>query len=225
MRYYPVNLDIQGRSCLVVGGGRVGARKVKTLLQCGAVVTVVSPEMTSDIAGLAAAGKITLEQRPYQSSDVKGRFLVIGATDDEVLNQRIHADAERLGLLCNIADRPAICNFTLPAIVRQGDFVMAISTAGKSPAFAKYIRQQLETQFGPEYGTLLDLMGAIRTRLLAEEHAPEVHKPLFEQLIHEDLLGLVRDGDSHRIDRLLERVLGPGFVFDELMSANRLPGE
>ncbi|BBO90196.1 bifunctional precorrin-2 dehydrogenase/sirohydrochlorin ferrochelatase [Desulfosarcina ovata] len=225
MRYYPVNLDIQGRSCLVVGGGRVGARKVKTLLQCGAVVTVVSPEMTSDITGLAAAEKITLERRPYRSSDVKGRFLVIGATDDEVLNQRIHADAERFQLLCNIADRPAICNFTLPAIVRQGDFVMAISTAGKSPAFAKYIRQQLETQFGPEYGTLLDLMGAIRTRLLAEEHAPEVHKPLFEQLIHEDLLGLVRDGDSHRIDRLLERVLGPGFVFDELMSANRLSGE
>ncbi|WP_157067423.1 precorrin-2 dehydrogenase/sirohydrochlorin ferrochelatase family protein [Desulfosarcina cetonica] len=177
MRYYPINLDIQGRPCLVVGGGRVGARKVKTLLQCGGAVTVVSPEATAGLATLAADGQIVLKQRSYRSSDMEGQFLVIGATDDEALNRRIHADAERFHILCNIADRPAICNFTLPAIVRRGDFMMAVSTAGKSPAFAKHIRQRLESEFGPEYGTLLELMGAIRTKLLAEAHAPEAHKP------------------------------------------------
>jgi len=225
MRYYPVNLDIQGRSCLVVGGGRVGARKVDTLLKCGATVTVVSPETTPTLARLAENGSIALKRREYRSSDVAGRFLVIGATDDERLNRQIHADAERLNLLCNIADRPEICNFTLPAIVRRGDFMMAISTAGKSPAFAKHMRQRLESQFGPEYGKLLDLMGAIRRKLLAEAHEPEAHKPLFERLIAGDLLELIKTGKKDRIDRLLETVLGPGYRYDQLMTANRQSGE
>lgn len=225
MRYYPVNLDIRGRACLVVGGGRVGARKVDTLLKCGAIVTVVSPEATSPLARLAEAGRIVLERREYRSSDVKGQFLVIGATDDERLNRQIHADAERLNLLCNIADRPEICNFILPAIVRRGDFMMAISTAGKSPAFAKHMRRRLEAQFGPEYGVLLDLMGAIRQKLLAEAHEPEAHKPLFERLIDGDLLELVKTGEKDRIDRLLEEVLGPGYRYEQLMTADRQPGE
>jgi len=225
MRYYPVNLDIRGRFCLVVGGGRVGARKVDTLLKCGAIVTVVSPDATSPLDRLAEAGRIVLERREYRSSDVKGQFLVIGATDDEGLNRQIHADAEGLGLLCNIADRPEICNFILPAIVRRGDFMLAISTAGKSPAFAKHMRQRLEAQFGPEYGKLLDLMGAIRQKLLAEAHEPEAHKPLFERLIAGDLLELVKTGEKDRIDRLLEEVLGPGYRYDQLMTAERQPGE
>jgi precorrin-2 dehydrogenase/sirohydrochlorin ferrochelatase len=225
MRYYPINLDIRGRSCLVVGGGRVGARKAATLLRCGGVVTVVSPEADPRLVQLSAEKAIRWKQRPYRPSDVQGMFLVIGATDDDALNRCIHADAERLNLLCNIADRPEICNFILPAVVRRGDFVVAISTAGKSPAFAKHIRQRLEIQFGPEYGTLLDLLGAVRTRLLAAAHEPEVHKPLFEQLIDADLLSLIKNKEIARIDRLLERVLGPGYRYDQLMSSDRQPGE
>lgn len=225
MRYYPVNLDIRDRRCLVVGGGQVGARKVKTLNECGAVVTVVSPEVSPALMQLDAEKAIILKQRPYRSSDVEGMFLVIGATDDESLNRRINADAERRNLLCNIADRPEICNFILPAIVRRGDFVMAISTAGRSPAFAKHIRKHLEAQFGPEYGTLLDLMGAIRAKLLAGAHEPEVHKPLFEQLITGDLLSLVKDKKIARIDQLLEKVLGPGYRYDQLMLSYRKSGE
>ncbi len=225
MRYYPVNLDIQNRNCLVVGGGRVGVRKVGTLVQCGASVTVVSPEVLPKIIQMAKEGDILLKTRPYRSSDLVGMFLVIGATDDEALNRRIHADAEAGNLLCNIADRPKICNFILPSIIQRGDFVMAISTAGKSPAFAKHVRKNLETRFGPEYGHLLDLMGAIRAGLLAEAHEPEVHKPLFEKLISEDMLTLVRENDIEQIDRLLERVLGPNYRYDELMSSNRQSGK
>ncbi len=225
MRYYPVNLDVRGRRCLVVGGGRVGARKVDTLIQCGAVVTVVSPEVSPALAKLAAEKSIRLQLRPYQSSDAEGMFLVIGATDDETLNRQVSADAERRNLLCNIADRPEICNFILPAIVRRGDFVLAISTAGKSPAYAKHIRRQLETQFGPEYGILLDLMGAIRAKLLADDHEPEAHKPLFERLIAGDLLALVKDQKIAQIDHLIESVLGPGYRYDQLMPTNREPRE
>jgi precorrin-2 dehydrogenase/sirohydrochlorin ferrochelatase len=225
MRYYPVNLDIKGRQCLVVGGGRVGSRKVDTLVQCGAVVTVVSAEVSPTVKQLADEKAILLKQRAYRASDVEGMFLVIGATDNETLNRQINADAERLNLLCNIADRPEICNFILPAIVRRGSFVMAISTAGKSPAFAKHVRKRLETQFGPEYGVVLELMGAIRSKLLAGAHEPEVHKPLFEQLIDGDLVALIKDQQIDRIDQLLERVLGPGYQYHQLMPSNQQPQE
>ncbi len=196
-----------------------------TLVQCGAVVTVVSAEVSPTVKQLADEKAILLKQRAYRASDVEGMFLVIGATDNETLNRQINADAERLNLLCNIADRPEICNFILPAIVRRGSFVMAISTAGKSPAFAKHVRKRLETQFGPEYGVVLELMGAIRSKLLAGAHEPEVHKPLFEQLIDGDLVALIKDQEIDRIDQLLERVLGPGYRYHQLMPSNQQPQE
>jgi precorrin-2 dehydrogenase/sirohydrochlorin ferrochelatase len=217
MRYYPVCLDIKDRPCLVVGGGQVGTRKVQTLLACGAQVTVISPEATDALSALAQQGQIQLKRRPYRASDQAGIFLVIGATDDQALNRRIHADAGQAGRLCNIADQPQLCNFILPAVVQQGDLMLAISTAGKSPAFAKHVRQQLQTQFGPEYGIFLELMGAARDRLLQQAHAPEAHKPLFEQLIAQGLLEMIRANDRRRIDGLLAQVLGPDFTYDALM--------
>lgn len=217
MKYYPVYLNIKGRTCLVIGGGQVGTRKVLTLLKCSANVRVVSPEATPRLAELAEQGRIELIRRSYRSSDLDQVFLVIGATDDQVLNGQIHKDAEGMQRLCNIADQPALCNFVLPSIVNQGDLSIAISTAGKSPAYAKHLRRQLEGQFGPEHGRMLDLMGAIRTRLLAEEHAPEAHKPLFEQLINSGLLEMVKADDHQRIDALLDKVLGPGFQYGQLM--------
>ncbi|MGD8834754.1 MAG: bifunctional precorrin-2 dehydrogenase/sirohydrochlorin ferrochelatase [Desulfobacteraceae bacterium] len=217
MRYYPVYLDIKGRSCLVVGGGQVGTRKVRTLLKCGARVRVISPEVTPTLAELAEQGSIELTRRNYHSSDLDKVFLVIGATDDQAFNRKIHRDAEAAQRLCNIADQPALCNFVLPSIVNQGDLSIAISTAGKSPAFAKHLRRQLEGQFGPEYGRMLDLMGAVRKRLLAEEHTPEAHKPLFEQLIQNGLLEMIKAKNHQRIDALLKEVLGPDYRYDQLM--------
>ena len=217
MRYYPVNLDIRNRKCLVVGGGSVGTRKVMTLLDCGATVTVVSLVATSRLQELSNNGIITLEQRPFQASDLERKFLVIGATDNQELNQKIHAEAERLGILCNIADRPEACNFILPSIVNRGDLVIAISTSGKSPAFAKKLRKDLEKQFGGEYTDFLMLMGAIRKKLLAKSHKPEAHKHLFEQLIRRELVEMIRDRKDKDINLLLHKVLGEGYIFEELM--------
>ena len=216
-KYYPVNLDIRGRDCLVVGGGAVGARKVATLLACGAKTTVVSPKTVPEIDRLADAGNIRLLRRGFSPDDLGGRFLVIGATDDENLNRRISAEAEKRGMLCNIADFPEGCNFILPAVVRRGDLLIAISTSGTSPAFAKALRKRIEADFGPEYGRFLDLMGAVRSRLLSFAHAPEEHKPLFEALINGGLLEMIRAGNTGAIDKLLEDVLGEGFRYEELM--------
>jgi precorrin-2 dehydrogenase/sirohydrochlorin ferrochelatase len=215
-RYYPVNLDIRGRRCLVVGGGGVGTRKVAGLRQCGATVTVVSPVLSERLQGLVQEGAVEWRERVYRSGDLEGMFLVIGATDDPELNRRIHADATARNMLCNIADRPEVCNFILPAVVRRGDLILAVSTSGRSPAFAKRLRKDLESRFGPEYALFLDLMGAIREKLLKEAHAPEAHKPLFEALIERDLLGMIRSSDFPAIDRAMAEVLGPGFRYGEL---------
>jgi precorrin-2 dehydrogenase/sirohydrochlorin ferrochelatase len=217
MQYYPIFLDIKGRDCLVVGGGEVGTRKVEMLLACGASVTVVSIDTTKTLKLLAEEQRITLLTRAYRTTDLDNRFLIIGATNDEELNQQLSMGAEKNNLLCNIADRPAACNFILPAIVAQGDLVLAISTCGKSPAFAKKLRKDLEKQFGKAYATFLELMGAIRTRLLLEEHAPEQHKPLFQKIIYSDIILWIENRQFEEIDRLLLDVLGPGYAVKELL--------
>ena len=202
----------------------MGTRKVMTLLDCGAKVVVVSPAVTEKIMALANQGLIKLERRGFEPTDLDQMFLVIGATDNPELNRQIHTAAERLGMLCNIADRPEVCNFILPAIVNRGDLIIAISTSGKSPAFAKKMRKDLEKKFGTEYAEFLTLMGGIRSRLLSEDHEPEAHKHLFENLIKRDLVTLIKHRDIAAIDSLLFEILGEGYIFDELM-ANQLTAD
>jgi precorrin-2 dehydrogenase/sirohydrochlorin ferrochelatase len=214
MKYYPVNLDIRGQSCLVVGGGAVGTRKVKTLLDCGAAVTVVSPKVSDPLSALAGENRISLKQRPYRTSDLDGVFLVIGATDHKDLNRAIFDDARKQGKLCNIADQPDLCNFILPSVIERGDLIIAISTSGKSPAFARKLRKQLEAQFGPEYAGFLKLMGAVRKILLKQSRDPEAHRQIFESLIDQGLLESIRDGGKDQIDKILISVLGPGHGYD-----------
>lgn len=218
MRYYPVCLDIKDRSCLVVGGGNVGTRKAKGLLAAGALVTVVSPELNPGLKALTP-DPVRWRERGYRPEDLDGMFLVFGATDDEALNRRIYADAGKRNMLCNIADRPDICSFILPSVVHRGDLLLAISTSGKSPAFAKKLRQDLERQYGKEYAIFLRLMGAIRKRLLSAGHSPEAHKTQFEALLDAGLAELVCRGDSTGADRLLARILGPDFQLERLLKA------
>jgi len=217
VRYYPIYLDIKDRNCLVVGGGSVGTRKVKTLLECGAKVTVVSIDVTETLTGLSNSGMIQLKERDFQTSDLDDRFLVVGATDNQELNFNIHAEAEHRGILCNIADCPKACNFILPSIVNRGDLIIAISTSGKSPAFAKSLRKHLEKEFGDEYAEFLNLMGAIRQKLLSQDHKPEAHKHLFEQLIEKDLVQMLKNGDTKNINSLLLEVLGEGYELETLI--------
>ena len=217
MKYYPVNLDIRNKKCLVVGGGVVGTRKVMTLIECGAVVTVVSPEAGEKLLGLAESGTIALKKRSYAGSDLDGMFLVICTTDNEQLNLQVGRDAEKMNMLCNVADRPEACNFILPALVKRGDLVIAVSTSGKSPAFAKKIRKDLEKQYGVEYADFLKLMGAIRKKLLSNSHEHEAHKPLFEKIINKDIVQLIRNNDTDKIDSVLFEVLGEGYGYMDLM--------
>ncbi len=216
MKYYPIYLDIKGRACLVVGGGDVATRKVNTLLDCGAKVHVVSPEVTPRLEALAESGDITLKRRPYRPEDLEGMLLVFGATDDATLNLSLSREAMGRNMLCNIADRPEACNFILPSIVNRGDLIIAISTSGTSPAFAKTLRKALEKRFGPEYGEFLHIMGHIRRKLLKTAHAPEAHKRLFESMIKSDMLEWVKKRDISRINERLRKTFGKDYEIDTL---------
>src|SRR5262245_39173874 len=129
MRYYPIFLDLQTRPCLVIGGGQVAERKVESLLQANAQVTVIGPTCTSQLQAWAANGTITLYQRSYCSGDLQGFSVVFAATNDKALHEQIAIEARKAGVLLNVVDHPALCSFIVPAIVSQGDLTLAISTA------------------------------------------------------------------------------------------------
>jgi precorrin-2 dehydrogenase/sirohydrochlorin ferrochelatase len=207
MKYYPVGLNIQDRNCLVVGGGRVGARKAQALCQCRARVKVVSPCFDTTL-WQPLIPLVELVKREYRPQDLRKMFLVIGATDNRQLNQTIGEQARQAGILFNGADLPELSDFIVPAVVERGDLTIAVSTSGNSPALAKKIKHQLEGLFGPEYERFLCLMGRIRNVLLAREHAPDHHKKIFKQLIDSQLFDHIRKNDQGAIERLLVDILG-----------------
>jgi precorrin-2 dehydrogenase/sirohydrochlorin ferrochelatase len=216
MHYYPIFLKVEERSCLVVGGGEVGARKVETLLRSGARVGVVSPKLVPWLAERVQEGSVELVGSHYEEDHLDGRFLVIAATDDLELNCRIARGAEKRGLLCNVVDYPQEGNFILPALVQRGALTVAVSTSGRSPALARRIREELEERFGPEYADLLEVMGAVRKRLLESSPDSQANKERFEQLVQSPLADLVRRRDGQGVDRILQSVLGPGYSLKDL---------
>lgn len=161
---YPVFLNLTGRPVLVVGGGRIAARKAERLLACGARVTVVAPTLSPEIEALAGPA-LSIQCREYRDTDLEGQWLVIAATDQAAVNQAVFDAAGRAGIFCNAVDQPDRCSFQVPALVQQGLLQIAISTDGASPALARQIRQDLEHQFGPAYAELLEILRDLRKHL------------------------------------------------------------
>lgn len=187
---YPVNLVLDGRSCLVVGGGRVALRKVEGLVACGAKVLVVAPRLDPDLSDQVG---VTCEQRGWEPRDLAGVWLVIAATDDPAVNRAVYEAGERAGIWVNGADDPTNCSFTLPSVVRRGDLQVAVSTGGRSPALASWLRRRYEGELGPEYEILLDLLATEREALKAAGRSTEGLD--WQSALDSDMLGLIRNGD------------------------------
>lgn len=158
-------------------------RKVAGLLEAGARVKVIAPEVTEGLSRLAEEGRIELELRPYRRGDLRGAFLVIAATDDPKVQEEVFAEAEEERIFCNVVDRPALCSFIVPSVVKRGRLQLAISTSGASPALARRLREQLEEQFGPEYEEYLELMARWRQEILARGLSEEEKRQIFNQLV------------------------------------------
>jgi len=200
----------------VIGGGRVAARKVRQLLACGARMTVISPELDSELAVLVDKGEISWRKRPYKKGDLDAAFLVIAATDDPAVQSTVYAEAEEGGILLNVADAPQWCNFILPATVRRGDLAVSVSTSGKSPALAKNIREQLEEQFEAEYDLLLRLLGSLRPYVLVREEKEGKNKDVFERLIHPDMLAWIKERNWVEVEKHIQDVLGQDISLHDL---------
>jgi len=191
-RYYPVFLRIKDKKCIVIGGGKVAARKTLGLLQDGGLVTVISPIISEELQELASEGIVKWEQRQYQQGDVQTAFLVFAATNSREVNRQVCFEAEQHGVLVNSIDDSSLCDFIVPARVDRGKLQIAISTSGASPALTKSIRQELESIFGDEYELFLDWMHTLRVWLLDNEQSEQHRRKIFHAAVQSPILTLLR---------------------------------
>lgn len=207
MAFYPVNLNISGRSCLVVGGGVVAARKIESLLFSEAHVRVVSPEVCGRISALTVDGRIEWHKREYRESDLENIFLVFAATNQPDIQEQIALQADKSGVLLNIVDNPGRCDFQVPALVRRGDLLISVSTGGASPALSARIKRQLYLDFGPEYGLLVRLMTRLRSHVVGPDGESEANRELFGNILDLPLLEMITEEKWADLQRGLETIL------------------
>ena len=191
-------------------------RKVRSLLKAGALIKVVSPRITESLSRLESKGKIVHHPRSFRSGDLSHAFLTIAATDNRGTNERVSRQAFGLKIPVNVVDDPAQSSFIVPSLVERGDLLVAISTSGQSPALAKLLRQRLQEEIGPEYFFLLQLLGAVRTRVRSFGFSQRHNQRIFRSLVRDDLLSLIRKKDWRRLETRIGHILGPGFSFKEL---------
>jgi siroheme synthase-like protein len=184
MGLFPIFLKLDGRRCLVVGAGTVALEKVSSLLQAGASIRVIAPTACEAIESLAAEGRITLDHREFQETDLQGQTLVVTATNVKAVNHAVFLAAQRRGLLCNSVDDPPNCDYYFASIVQRGNLQIAISTAGESPALAQRLRREIDAQLPEDTARWVAELGSLRREILASHPAGDERKALLHRLAH-----------------------------------------
>ena len=198
---WPVNLLVAGRKVIVVGAGRIAARKTAPLVDLGALVTVVAPYISDEVRAL----NVSVIERAFEPSDLDEAWLVVTATDVPAVNAAVFEAAEARRLFCNSADDPANCSATLLALVRQGDLVVAIGSGGRSPALATWLRQHVQSEMGPEYSTLVQLLSEEREAMRAAGHSSEDAN--WQNAFASGIVELVRAGQIEEAKEVLRTCL------------------
>ncbi|KIX15868.1 precorrin-2 dehydrogenase/sirohydrochlorin ferrochelatase family protein [Dethiosulfatarculus sandiegensis] len=219
MTYYPAFLDLSERLVLLVGAGQVAARKLSALLEAGARVRLVAPELHPK-TGKLLNDRVELLVRPFMDADLLGVSLVIAATDNEAVNQKVAHLAKDKGLFVNVIKSPELGDFQVPAALRRGSLTIAVSTGGASPAAARRLRKELSESYGPEWEPYLLLLSRLRKRITEKGLSAEKNRPLFYRLVESDLLTLVKKRSAPEVDVLLNDILGPGFSLADLELAD-----
>ncbi len=202
---WPVSLVVTGRRVVVVGAGRIAARKIEPLLDLGADVHVVAPDIGSEIDAWAAAGRLATTERAFVAADLDGAWLAVTATDDPATNAAVFAAAEYRRIWCNSADDPANCSFTLLSMLRRSDVVVAIGTGGRSPALAKWLRARIDADVGALLGPLLELLSEERERIRGNGGSSEDAD--WQAALQSGMVELVRDGRLAEAKELLRSCL------------------
>lgn len=200
--YYPAFINLSGKRCVVVGGGKVAERKVLSLLRSGANVVVISPAITNVLKKYKKKGKIKHIERDYKNGDIKDAFLVIAATSDEATNIRVSRDAP---FLVNVVDRPDLANFIVPSVVSRGPMTIAISTSGASPAMAKEVRKELEILYGKDFGRFLAFLKKLRKKVLQDISDNKQREMLLKRVASKEIFDILRGkGLKSAKERVLE---------------------
>jgi len=210
MRYYPIYLDLKGRDVLVVGGGAVAEGKALQLLEAGARVTVVSPQLTEALRAAADRGEITHLGGSFAEGDLNGMFLVIGATDDRKVNEKVARAARERGTLCNVVDQPDLCNFITPALVTRGELQISVSTGGGSPTLTQRVKREVAALIGEEYGVLLELAAEMRAEAKDRIADFERRKEALRAFVESAALDLIRARRRDEARALARRFLEDG---------------
>ena len=218
MAYYPIFLELQGMEILVVGGGSVAQRKIETLIEYGGKITIISRELTPKLKEMVDHKDIFWKGTEFREKDLEGISLVIAATDDKELNHLISKSARKLGLLVNAVDQPSDCSFIVPSIVKRGDLIIAISTSGKSPAYARKVRMKLEKDFGHEYEKFLMIMGRIRQEILALGFTQDENRSFFQRVADSDIIDAIKNEDWERVEYRLKELIPKGLSVDRLLN-------
>ncbi|MFN3739078.1 MAG: bifunctional precorrin-2 dehydrogenase/sirohydrochlorin ferrochelatase [Thermodesulfovibrionales bacterium] len=208
IKYYPAFLNLEGKDCVVIGGGRVAERKIKSLLRAGATVTVISPVSTENIKKLVRKNKVKLLKRNYKKGDLKKAFLTIAATSSRELHAKI---AKEFKGLLNVVDEPELCNFIVPSVVKRGPLTIAISTSGASPAMAKTIRKEIERLYTKEIGLYLNELNKIRGKI--------------KKLPQKEKMRVIRLLSSHKILKALRNKKDPIKIIRDLLDGLSLKGK
>ena len=175
MVYYPINLNLNGKKVVVVGGGRIAERKITGLIEAMALVTVISPKITSELITYAEEGKIIWREKEFTAEDIRDAFLVFAATNQPEINLAVKEAAAPHQLISRVDD-PEESNFILPAVVNRGKLSITVSTSGASPILAKKIKQEIADRYGPEYKEYVDFLYSCRKRILEEINDPKIKK-------------------------------------------------
>jgi len=203
MEMLPIFLKLEGRPCVVVGAGAIAAPKISSLLRAGGAVTVVAPRVQAAIAAQATRGELILHMREFNPSDLDGAFLVIIATDLQAVNHAVAQEARARGILCNSVDDPPDCDFFYPSVVRRNDLQIAISTAGKSPALAQRLREEVDTMLPEDIGEWLDRLGETRARMLQAYPLSDARKQALHLLVRRESCNPADCPVQQTLDRLL----------------------
>ncbi len=189
-KFYPIHLNVTGKKCVIIGGGKVAYRKACSLKKSGADVVVVSPEVCSEMVNEEG---LVLIKEVYEECFLDGALLVIAATDNEAINKKVTLDAEKRNIIVNVVDYPERCSFIVPSTINRGDLCISISTGGASPAVAKRIREELEAVFGKEYEEYLDLLTKMRTLAMSTVEDSVKRREILQRLAEKDIFDAVKD--------------------------------
>jgi len=207
MRYYPIYLDLKGREALVVGGGAIAEGKALQLVEAGARVTVVSPELTEALRAAVERGEIRRRNGFFVEEDLNGVALVISATDDRKVNEAVANAAAERGLLCNVVDQPDLCNFITPALVTRGELQISVSTGGGSPTLTQRVKREIAALIGEEYGELLEIAAEMRAEAKDRVADFERRKNALRAFVESEAIELIRAGRREEARRMARQFL------------------